>query len=79
MDLFSNTLNRFKIFNFSFVRGPSPPDPLPEARDSLLVPGLPTEPKSSLAHWEYSVISVKNLNFPWLSEGLAERTPLYSQ
>ena len=41
MDSFSNTLNSFKSLNFAIVRGPSLPDPLRGARDSLLVAKCP--------------------------------------
>ena len=67
MDSFSNTLNRFKSLTFATVRGPSPPDPLRGARDSLLVAKCspPPEPKSSLRHRlslpKYSILSFSEI------------------
>ena len=51
MDSFSNTLNRFKKWNFAIVREPSPPDPLRGRVIAFKWPGRPPPKKSCRLLW----------------------------
>ena len=81
MDLFSNTMNRFKILNVATVRGPSPPDPLRGARDSLLVarcrpPPNQNPPYATATAFMFLNIKINRRLLPFLEAHLICQNPL---